>query len=680
MGLKIKLKLLMHRRLFLLLLSVSLTYANLLYLDAEKVKKEGKVFIAEGNANLTFGKYFLKARRVKYIKNQEELIAEGDVFLTDKKDIFLHAKRVVYYLKTKVVELYWVEGKVKEGYFKSDFVKLRGDLYIFRDFCASKCGDYQAELCAKKFIFNSTQGKGTAYNALLKVEKVPIFYTPYYVFLTKRKSGFLTPLVGIDSYGGFIYRQPYFWAIDPYSDLTITADYRSAGMKGIGFQFRKYFSNDFYLESLNQYYYDSSEYSRWWEGRDYYRKNRFLLYGWGYKGKLQFGWDLPSDIDYYYDVFFFDKDSRYKSFAKSYLNYSVKDPKFTLNLSGKYFYNLSTRNRSADLLIFPDVYFYLKPIRLGKEFSLDLTSEVTNFYQYNKNLFRWRIEPKLKWRHIFGKTPVTFYFKPYYVYYSSGRYGNKKHIGGFDLKLKSLLYDYDLVRTSVWKLFSSFEWVYEFSPFEEKNTPNYDYFDQFSKKNTVTLRNLNTIYYKGVSVGEIILEQPYNFYNGYNFPTDGKWVSGKILPLKVYYEFNTPSRDISFSGKLYYDYQLSKVVYTSNSFSWKAVKTLLTEVNLKISHSLSKDHLGKRQSEGISYGLSARVRRLYAEIENYYDYLVSKNVRTSLDLSYRKKCWSLGIKYERDYDRDSGKYEWRVMIVFTVFSNPFNFLLTGGRQ
>jgi len=680
LGLKIKLKLLMHRRLFLLLLSLSLTYAKLLYLDAEKVEKEENNFIAEGNVNLSFGKFFLKTRRINYIKNQEKLIAEGEVFLTDKKEVFLHAKRVVYHLKTKVVELYRVEGKVKDGFFKSDFLRLKGNLYIFRNFCASKCEDYQAELCAKKFIYNSTQGEGTAHNALLKVENVPIFYTPYYSFLTKRKSGFLSPLIGIDSYGGFLYRQPYFWAIDPYSDLTVTADYRSVGMKGIGLHFRKYFSPNFYLESLNEYYYDSSEFSLWWEGRDYYRKNRFLLYGWGYKGKLQFGWDLPSDLDYYYDIFFFDKGKRYKSFAKSYVNYSVEDHQFILNLSGKYFYNLSTGDRSADLLILPDVYFYLKPIRLGKEFSLDLTSELTNFYQYNKNLFRWRIETNFKWRHIFGKTPLTFYFKPYYVYYSSGRYGNKRQVTGFDLKLKSLLYDYDLVRASHWKVFSSFEWVYEFSPFEEKKTPNYDYFDRFSKKNMVNLRNLNILYYKGIAVGEIIFEQPYNFYNGYNFPTDGEWVNGKILPLKVYYKFKTPSQDLYLSGKFYYDYQLSKVVYNSNSFSWKAVNTLLTEVKLKFSHFLSKDHLGKRQSEGISYGLSARMGKLYTEMENYYDFFLSKNVRTSLNLSYRKRCWSLGLKYERNYDRDSGKYEWRAMLVFSVFSNPFNFLLTGGRQ
>ena len=680
MGLKIKLKLLMQRSLFLLLLSASLTYPQLLYLESQSVQKEGKVFVAEGKAQVEYGKYFLRAQRIKYIKEREELIAEGNVFITDRKDIFLHADRLVYNLKTKVVELYNAEGKVKEGYFKSVFVKLKGDLYIFKDFCASQCADYQAQICARRFIYNSTYGEGTAYSALLKVEGVPLFYTPYYSFLTKRKSGFLAPLLGIDSYGGFIYRQPYFWAINPYSDLTVTADYRSAGMEGIGFQFRKYFAHDFYLESLNQYYRDRAEGKYWWEGRDYYRKNRFLLRGWGYRGRFQFGWDWPSDIDYYYDIFFFDKDERYKSFAKSYVNYSLDEPRFRLNLAGRYFYNLLTRDRSRDLLVLPDVYFYLKPLALGRDFSLDLTSELTNFYQYEKGLLRFRIEPNFQWRHIFGKTPIAVYFKPYYVYYSSKRYGNKRHVAGFDLKAKGLLYDFDLIKTSSWNLFSSLEWVYEFSPFEEKNTPNYDYFDRFSKKNMATLRNLNILYYKGVSVGEIILEQPYNFYNGYNFPTDGQWVSGHTLPLKVYYSFYTPSRGLSLSGKLYYDHQSSRVVYSSNSFRWKAVKTLLTEVSLKLSHSLSKDHLGKRLSEGLSYGLEARVRKIYANFDSYYDYLLHKNVRTSVNLSYRKKCWSLGIRYERDYDRDSGKYEWRAMVVFTVFSNPFNFLITGGRQ
>jgi lipopolysaccharide assembly outer membrane protein LptD (OstA) len=115
----------MQRNLFLLLLSVSLNYPNLLYLDSQTVKKEGKIFVAEGNAQLKYGRYFLKAQRIKYIQEKNELIAEGNVFLTDKKDIFLHADRLVYNLKTKVVELYNVEGKVKEGYFKSVFAKLK---------------------------------------------------------------------------------------------------------------------------------------------------------------------------------------------------------------------------------------------------------------------------------------------------------------------------------------------------------------------------------------------------------------------------------------------------------------------------------------------------------------------------------------------------------------------------
>jgi LPS-assembly protein len=67
-------------------------------------------------------------------------------------------------------------------------------------------------------------GWGTADNALLYIQKVPIFYFPYYSFpINKtRKTGFLTPGFDDQSSNGFTTIVPYYWNMAPNYDMTIT--------------------------------------------------------------------------------------------------------------------------------------------------------------------------------------------------------------------------------------------------------------------------------------------------------------------------------------------------------------------------------------------------------------------------------------------------------------------------
>ena len=451
-------------------------------------------------------------------------------------------------------------------------------------------------------------------------------------------------------------------------------------MEGLGVQYRRYFDYRTYLQLDNYLYYDNAYPGKWWEGRDYKRENRFLLTGLGYRGELKFGWEYPSDKDFYYDIFFADKDKHYRSFAKSYVDYKLEDKSFLLNLRADYFQNLNTENRSEDLARLPDIYFYLKPIEIKKGFYLDLTSELTNFYRYSKSFWRYRFEPKLKFQKVFGTTPITFYISPYYVYYSSKRYGNDRNIYGYRITAKGLLYSFDLIRSEKWNLFSTWEWVYKFHPFEEENTPNFDVFDRFSKENLLALRSLNDLSYRGTQIAEFIFEQPYNFYSGYNLPTDGTPMSGHLLPFKLYYTLNTPEEDIKLKGKVYYDHQLNKVIYHSAGIDWQAIKTLLTELTLSASYVKSTGYEGQTTSEQYSFGAKFKHRRVELSLKNYYDALLEKNTRTTAEVSYVKKCWKLGFYYEREYNRDSENYEWRVMLVFTLFQNPLNLYLVGGKE
>lgn len=88
------------------------------------------------------------------------------------------------------------------------------------------------------------KGVGVARNAKVDFKGVPSFYAPYFSFPlhNERKSGFLAPHYGTSSTSGLEFSTPYYWAMAPNYDLTITPRM----MLRRGLQVR----NDFrYLES-----------------------------------------------------------------------------------------------------------------------------------------------------------------------------------------------------------------------------------------------------------------------------------------------------------------------------------------------------------------------------------------------------------------------------------------------
>ncbi|NPB05933.1 MAG: LPS-assembly protein LptD, partial [Aquificae bacterium] len=551
---------------------------------------------------------------------------------------------------------------------------------VFRNFCASKCADFQAEVCAEKFVLKTDGSEGTAYSATVKVEKVPVLYSPYYAFLTERRTGFLFPSVGVDAYGDFVYRQPFFWAVSPHSDATFTLDYRSGGLYGLGVELRKFFAPDFYAETGNLYYYDDAYPGKWWEGRTYRRKNRFLLSGKGYRGKLRFGWEYPSDKDFFYDAFWEDRNLHYKSFAVSFVDYLREEGTVLTDVRATYFYNLLSTDRDDDLALLPDAFFYLKTVALGRGLYLDGFSELTNFYARDRSLLRWRLEPRMRYSRVLGTTPLTFELKPFYTYYSSTRYGNYHHSFGVLLSTNFLLYNFDLVRTANFGWNSFWETQYRFQPFKPKPTPAFDALDAVSRENSLLFRNLNRFLWRGKRVAELIVEQPYNFYGGYTFPTDGAYLNYKKLPLKLYYLLGGGSLPFSLNGKLYYDHNLGSVFYHSLTLRWEAVKTSSSGLTLRGGYFLSKDHRNEVQTEQYNFGLSGGWKRLVWTLEGYYDQKLRKTVDFGAKFGYRKECWEVSLDYRREFNRDGNRYEWQVFLTFSVFSRPLNLLLLGGQE
>ena len=85
-------------------------------------------------------------------------------------------------------------------------------------------GESGWQLSGKTVSIDQTTGEGVARDAVVRVEGVPVLYSPWLSFPIddRRKSGFLYPEFSQDSDNGFDFSIPYYWNIAPNYDATIT--------------------------------------------------------------------------------------------------------------------------------------------------------------------------------------------------------------------------------------------------------------------------------------------------------------------------------------------------------------------------------------------------------------------------------------------------------------------------
>ena len=110
-------------------------------------------------------------------------------------------------------------------------------------------------ISATKLVLNKQKHQGEAYNTLLWFYDFPVFYFPYYNFPIDnyRKTGFLTPRVGLSSNLNNLFSFPFYWNIAPNYDLTLIPEFMTKRGLNIRALFRflsSRGSGDIYLSYL----------------------------------------------------------------------------------------------------------------------------------------------------------------------------------------------------------------------------------------------------------------------------------------------------------------------------------------------------------------------------------------------------------------------------------------------
>ena len=204
------------------------------------------------NTSIDRKKHSVKLTGNAYVYRENEVL-RSDYIELDTLNETVHAEGRVeyqyadYYIRADSIDLDLRSktGTVINGNMSNGQFALRGSRieqkelghFIVTDYSYTTCHDCPSswDMTGKKGDF-TVDGYAIMHDFVFKIKDTSFFYLPFMMIpiKTRRQSGFLFPRFGGgDAYGAF-FVEPYYWAINHWSDLTVGVGYYSA--RGVRFE------------------------------------------------------------------------------------------------------------------------------------------------------------------------------------------------------------------------------------------------------------------------------------------------------------------------------------------------------------------------------------------------------------------------------------------------------------
>lgn len=211
--------------------------------SADSTDMSGGRYKLEGNVIIEHEGTTLRADSATYDEREGTISAIGNIAITGGK-AEARASRAEFNINNSVGSLFDAELVIgDEGYrISSGEVRLMGPGHYTLDSASvTTCDDLPPSWCLKGRDLDIIAGERISlWHATLKIKGVPVFYAPYLYapIVNERRTGLLVPSIGYRSTTGYFYSQPFFWAISPLMDSTITLDYHTDRAFGQRLEFR----------------------------------------------------------------------------------------------------------------------------------------------------------------------------------------------------------------------------------------------------------------------------------------------------------------------------------------------------------------------------------------------------------------------------------------------------------
>ncbi len=411
-------------------------------IDADKVEYVGtdknRLIKAWGDVYVTQDKKKLVSQNLEYNFDKDILSAEKDVQLFEEEGYIVNADKIVLYKK---MDLGWIRnfkiltpekstlyGRLAKKEEKN-IIEIEDGSFTSCQICKNKKTPWI--ISAKKAKLNEETGKVVYKNTIVKYYGVPILYFPYFVHYTKkaeRKSGFLTPEYGGNSYIGTSVRIPFYVNIAPNQDATL----KLLATKKRGFVFEgqhrylsKYGQVESFLTTTSDKKYSSTQ----------GQKNNDIRYNFKSKTDLyvspynSFGWNINqvSDKSYKKDYGYGDEDytmSRLYNKAYQDSGYYQVQTIFFQNLRSSNDSNTIHLNQTPMILPLFETKHVIKEFSDGSNLSLESSMLKVNRYEGPESA---RISLKNSWnKHLLldSGNDFNFFISLRQDFYKAKNYSN----------------------------------------------------------------------------------------------------------------------------------------------------------------------------------------------------------------------------------------------------------------
>jgi len=396
----------------------------------------GDVSFKQGNREMT-------AETATLFQQTSILTADGNIVLADTGST-IYGSSLRANIDTKDAEIlevdYQLNGQAANGEARKIYITKSGDNILMQRSTYTECpkGDESWVLRASSIDIDNVDESAEAYNAVLYVKDVPVFYLPYFTYPTtdKRRSGLLFPSIESSLDNGFTYSQPLYLNLAPNYDLTLVPTF----MQERGLQLTNKFRYlvDGQSGKLNVEYLSN----------DKKTDSDRSLYHWSHKGNFNDNLSFESEYTNVSDNEYFD-DLNASAGSRSddtllqtaSFNYNTESTASELEVRDFQIlndYSATTPHKVMPKLAF-DAYSYFEDSNI----ELSVFNEITNFSHSNTNMYsavRTHIEPvlTLPYRRPQGfavaefKLPMTHYSQSFnqadngVVAYANGYKGKLK--------------------------------------------------------------------------------------------------------------------------------------------------------------------------------------------------------------------------------------------------------------
>ena len=263
----------------------------------------------------------LEADRVIYDETIKRLHAEGNVRLTDDRGQITYAELMNLSddFRDGFVDSLRLDGPDQTRIAATRADRSSGEFSIFHSGVYTACEPCKDDprkpplwqIKAARIIHDSGEKMIYFENAQLEFYGHPVGYLPFLSApdpTVKRKSGFLIPNTIYDSKYGFGFQIPYYWAIAPDYDLTLTPRVMTRQGLLMRGEWRQRFDSGYYSINLAGIYqadkdYFLKEYGPAYPGYRDFRGSIETRGNFAITDRWQWGWDglLPTDSTFYQD-------------------------------------------------------------------------------------------------------------------------------------------------------------------------------------------------------------------------------------------------------------------------------------------------------------------------------------------------------------------------------------------